>query len=647
MKPKMRCVKTSLKSITDRKTAKRINEIVHRCNRIVIVTYQFLKLYVLNTYDRTLTAPLIDVNLILNIMKTVCSNSNKRGRKVTKNKKLMDRLERFYDSNFRQLIDKKENSAHLSHIFIYLANDIVKNIENNIKLHFLKHLKNYLAYLYTFQCNDSPKDQTMKSQTKKDLNKALRMFIKYEKDDNCEINRSTMFIPYIKTTFPEHTEDSFLLDSKINPQRYLSFMIKMCKEIETYNGELVEKDQDRTHKLYSVFPLRSSIIPKYIPIDKTIILDALVGKGLSYLYSGNKTNDVYEVWKLSFKKMFKRGRKSVLRSKNYSFNKLILTDGYAVSILQIRKDLFGKRVRGSKKKKSEKYFDELKRKELRELKEYKIIGVDPGKRNIVSFMDDNKQMLRYTSLQRRFECKIKYNKQQIDTFKKFCINNDESELSNYNSKSCMLNIFTEYVKAKNRINKKLFKKYGVDVFRECKWRKYIYTQKSESKLVNNIKKKYLLNNNEKICLAYGNWSQTKQMRNYFPTPGIGMKRMLSKYFKVITIDEFKTSKLCCACNSETENFMKRSNPKPYKREQTIEVHSLLRCKNVNCNKFWDRDVNGSTNILKLAHNYLENSERLENFRREKRVNKKKNNDLFLKELKESLKEEQLSAYLDE
>ena len=623
MKPKMRCVKTSLKSITDKKTIKKINEIVNRCNRIVILTYQFLKLYVLDTYERTLTTPLIDVNLVLNIMKTVCDNPNKAGRKVTKNKELMDNLNQFYRSHFENLIDKKENNANLSHVFRYLAIDIVTNIENNIKLHFLKHLKNYLAYLYKVSDNSRSKDKTVKKQIKKAVNKALRMFIKYEKDNSYEIDKSTMFIKYIRLFFPDHTKDNFFEDLNDSPQSYLPFMIKICKEIEMYNDELKDNDQEYTHKLYSVFPLRSSIIPKYIPIDKTIILDTLMDKGISHLYSGNKSEDVYEVWKFLFKKLFRGGRKSFLRSKDYVFNGLIYTDGYSVSILQIKKSLFGKKVRKSKKKNNGSYFDDLKRKELRELKQYKIIGVDPGKRNIVTFMDDKRQMLRYTSLQRRFECKIKYNNQQLDSFKKNNINNDELELSKYNSKSCMMNIFSDYVKAKNRVNKKLFRKYSNNIFRECKWRKYIYTQKSESKLVSNIKKKYLSNNNYKLCLAYGNWSQTKQMRNYFSTPGIGMKRMLSKYFKVVTIDEFKTSKLCCACNSETENFMKRANPKPYKREQIITVHSLLRCKNVNCNKFWDRDVNGSTNILKLAQNYLENSERLDPFKRDKRIIKKK------------------------
>ena len=81
--------------------------------------------------------------------------------------------------------------------------------------------------------------------------------------------------------------------------------------------------------------------------------------------------------------------------------------------------------------------------------------------------------------------------------------------------------------------------------------------------------------------------------------------------------------------------MKRNNPKPYKRDKTITVHSLLRCKNVNCSKFWDRDVNGSTNILNLALNYLDKNERLDNFKRPKRTIK--DNKSFLLDMKNKLK----------
>jgi len=42
--------------------------------------------------------------------------------------------------------------------------------------------------------------------------------------------------------------------------------------------------------------------------------------------------------------------------------------------------------------------------------------------------------------------------------------------------------------------------------------------------------------------------------------------------------------------------LERENPKPY-RSNKKKVHGLLRCKNVKCNKYWNRDVLGSQNML--------------------------------------------------
>ena len=47
--------------------------------------------------------------------------------------------------------------------------------------------------------------------------------------------------------------------------------------------------------------------------------------------------------------------------------------------------------------------------------------------------------------------------------------------------------------------------------------------------------------------------------------------------------------------------------KPYKKGKTILVHGLLSCKN--CNAMWNRDVNSSTNIFRIAQNAIEGKER--------------------------------------
>jgi transposase len=60
--------------------------------------------------------------------------------------------------------------------------------------------------------------------------------------------------------------------------------------------------------------------------------------------------------------------------------------------------------------------------------------------------------------------------------------------------------------------------------------------------------------------------------------------------------------------------MIRKNPKPYK-EGNILVHGLLKCKI--CGSVWNRDVNASTNIYRIAKNAINKVERPEYLCREK------------------------------
>lgn len=62
------------------------------------------------------------------------------------------------------------------------------------------------------------------------------------------------------------------------------------------------------------------------------------------------------------------------------------------------------------------------------------------------------------------------------------------------------------------------------------------------------------------------------------------------------------------------------NPKPYKSGEIL-VHGLLCCKN--CKTMWNRDVNGATNIYKIAKNAILQKERPKYLCRE--GNKKEDN----------------------
>lgn len=621
---KMKTIKTSLKSLTNKNNIDKINDAVYRMNNLTFDVYNFIKMYTLYTYENCKTIPNINLDFVICCFKVVSVNSNKSGRVPTKNKQLLENLSLFYRKEFEPIQSTKTDMANLSHIIRYVATNIITNIKNNIWMNFDKYIKNLISMF---------SKRMGKIIDKKMINKITNHIIfskKLGKLPNMKItgkltlknfaNKSKnlkeniillLFDDYINSMYlPERNGKCVMADVKNNPLKYLSFAIQINREIEKYNNSLKENEQELKHKLYQNFPIQSNMVPKYIPIDTTIILDLLVDNGISQYYNKKTSNDIYGIWDFSFAGLHKQKNKKLLKNGEYRFNNLIYTDGYSVSVIQISNI----KVSDHKNRNEFPYIEELNDDELNKLNEMTCIGVDPGKRNIVTIINENKQSVKYSSQQRKVECLHKTKKKIIDSLKGKTLIEQESELNKTNSKSSVYETFRNYVSIKNKVNENGLKEfYKIEVFRKYKWKTYIQTQKSESLFVNKIKEAYS-DNNKDICLFYGNWSQPKQMANYYPTPGIRMKRMLSKHFKIVTIDEYKTSKLCVNCEHETENILYRRNPKPYKSNY-IAVHSLLCCKNINCNKLYDRDINGSSNILKLGLHYLHHKCRKNNFKR--------------------------------
>jgi len=636
---KIKCIKTSLISLATDKTFTKINDTVVKVNKIVIDAYNFIKLYTLYKYENSNILPKIDQAFILTVFKTVTFNSDNSGRKIVKNKDLLNELNDFYETNFKHLCTGKQDRKNLSHMMNYLSIDMLTNITNNIVLNFSKYIKNLLKLFYTH------KDNML---TKKELNKLSNTAtneLLYNKNKNVNytkkiddiINYSMkldniindpkkadimpfLFLDYIKTFYlPKQISPTLIDDIKNHPFNYLLFMIKINRKIEKFNDNLSIENKKDLKKLYQVLPLRTNIIPKYIPIDTTIVCDLLIDTGISEYYKGKTDKDIKNIWGLCFPNLFSKNNRHLIKNKTHKFDNLIYTDGVGVSIIQISNLIITKKDKfiAKKQKKNKKefcYIDELNDDELKEINDnYNHLGVDPGKRKIVQMINDDGKKLSYSALQRRHECLHKANKKKIDAIKTEYIIRKESEISKTNSKSSFVKSFSEYLTVKYRVNSELFNFYQAELFRKLKWKSYIQTQKSEMAFVNLVRKTFE-SNGKKVCLMYGNWSQTKQQANYFPTPGVRYKRLLGRYFRILSIDEFRTSMLCYSCESETEKSISIKNPRPYK-DNIVQVHSLLHCKNVNCNKFWDRDVNGSLNILKLAKHYIAHKTRKYNFNR--------------------------------
>ena len=251
------------------------------------------------------------------------------------------------------------------------------------------------------------------------------------------------------------------------------------------------------------------------------------------------------------------------------------------------------------------YIDEVDKKELIG----KNIYIDPGKRDLLSIIDDDGKRFTYSNKQRVKETKrLKYQqliKNLRDTLGTCEI---ENTLSIYNSKTCNIKKFKKYIKEKNKVNDKLFKLYEDKKFRQYKWYAYINKKRVEDNMNNLIKKKYGKNLN----LIYGDWGVTKQMRNFISTPNLGVKRKLAEKFNVYNIDEYRTSCLYHKTEEKGNNFYITD-----KINKKRKLHSVLtfkmettenECKKTRIDCI-NRDYNGCLNIRKIFHSYIKNETR--------------------------------------
>ena len=558
-----------------------INHLVFEMNDLIIHTYQFIRLYVLDKYTKNQSLPTIDETFILYCIKSLGVRDN-RG-KTGKDTELLGALDAFYKTEYQPLLNhEKTNLKNTTFLLPYLATQIHTSLHNNFQEHFIQHFLRFI----NITTNEITEDKATLFQFKKhifDLNETDEMFNEWKNT-------------HLSNILPTEIKKSVHYDVKVRPFEYLKGML--------YMNSILEKQE---HKLFQPLPLRNNIIPKHIIIDTASLINLFcpekdkdgnkVKKG--ELLSNVKENQ-NEVW-CNFLDL----KNKIFKNKYYQFHNQIQTDGISCCLVFIRKDLKDKKWGSRIPVLQEQDFyniEDLSKEQLDTLKERNIVGCDPGKRSLVYMMDKNGNKLQYTAPQRKRESKTKTNQRiLLLERKRNGIIEKETQLSFQNSKSVDYTKFKLYLIEKNKLNKETTEFYKKEVWRKMKFRQYSYGKKSMDTFLNKIRETF----GENILIGYGNWSRSTQMKHFMPTMNKGLRKLIHKKYDTITINECNTSKKCCDCNKDLEY---------YKDKEGKKVFRLLKCSNcVSCeNKkivFRTRDANSSINIMKLTSCWIEKQER--------------------------------------
>ena len=628
---KYRCIKLPIQKIIKSDlpidVLERINDAVSRTNTITTNSYFLLRLWVLQKYHNNQEIPIITEDTIRMSMKSLVKAS--AGPKPKGNNLAL--LQEF--QNISNSIFTIQDGKNLSAILDYYATTMITAIENNIKMHFIDYIKRFVNSYFKNIYQNELQNKEFKKQFYKELQQVKNDIINDAEILTCDEKYHNWLNDNRYKIVPENYDTSYFYDIKVNPQKYLKHMIFMNLQLEEMNT-----------KMFQFFPLQTHLIPRHIQIDTKSLVELLIDTDKKQYFDNIETNKE-KLWNTFFK---------LHHMNKYVFDYTIITDGYSVSLRflhtdfvneeRIKKDKMKngkklmkglteeekeikkqeKQVQQNKLKEENRKRRELQKKETKkkvlhefpyidevsnEFLDGKHLFIDPGKRTLLQMMDDDGNYFSYTNKQRIKETKrIKYSSLLKNYKDKQHITEIENTLSLFNSKTCDIEKFKEYIKEKLKVNYAIATLYQDEKFRKYKWYSYINTKRTEDNMLNKIENKY----GKDIKIIIGDWSIGKQMRNFISTPNLAIKRKLNTRFEVYNIDEFRTSCL----NYKTEELCNNLYL-PDKRNIERKIHSILTFKMENKRKGCiNRDKNGCKNIQKVFNHYIETGERPEKYKRD-------------------------------
>lgn len=548
----------------------------------------------------------------------------------------------------------------LSHVIAYSIETLLTAYETNVTTHFTKYPKRWIL------CDLLSKNVEM--DTAKNLAFQIANHFLYDAPlDNLPEGVTVDHVNNYGFLFPPKMTVKKLprcWDLKVHPWIYLYKMVQINQSLETDFPTVDPKYR----KLLNPLPFHSSFVPMHIRLDTSGLSQLLMTQEkIQAFKSLYETEHLGETLNMktkgdmlsSFEKLLGRPpyssqeageyatdmwafltnlktcrhwvelngtvRKNDPKQVEWIFDNAVVTDGVSISFQVIDKSHFGRKVLRGRKKVGERAADGDKSPEFEaletlsqvQLKGSKVLGCDPGKKDILA-ITDGCTTLCYTKGQRDQDTfKIPRTQETIRRKRKTGVETYETQVLNrYQKRSCHPEVFKRYACLRKRKEEDFLKTYRHPVFRQFKFTAHCKTKSSEHRCVDRVFKTFSKASEEsKPCMSpvmkenasktvgsfsdlligWGNWGRSPNvLKGSGPTPGIGIRRRFSSFFKTATVNEYLTSQTCPCCQGQ--KCLKKV--KLEKNGDSVKRHHLLRCTNESCkSRWWNRNVAASFNIL--------------------------------------------------
>lgn len=607
--PNFKTVKVPLKKILKHyKTIHpRFENAILRVNKFATLGYEFVKLYNLTKFENGEELPKINKSFITKIFSLIGQRSSKGRKCSTKN----DDLTMFYNDIFSKIYPDKINFTHLSYVLPVLSDEMVRCFETNLKTHFMKYLNRYINLIIRKPLIDNVKSSNLSREERRPLYQEINKKIRNIKDDlvNMKYDKSDpehhqWITEQINLLFPHKITKNLFYDIKVHPQKYTKTSIIINQKIEELGM-----------RPYQVFCQRSNLVPKSITLNTSGVIEVINDKKKEiYRYGYSQMNNNAKRYQNhTWKEILKLENKQIFNHKDYVFYNQIQTDGISANILFIRKEFYTKKYGQKLPDYDEeeylqiKSLDKLTTKECSDYKSKTLIGCDPGKKSIITMVNEKGEYYSYSNCRRRVETYTKRSNQIVLQEKQDNgIIKLEAEMSGYNKRTLTSNKYIECLKQKHDNLEELQNFYENPLFRNIKLRRYCRTKSSEDRMLNEIEKQY----GKDILIGLGDWSlkTSHQMKGCIPTPNKGIVKILKKRFQVVGVDEFRTSKLYYK-----DTTKELTNLKVKRGKRSRSIHTLLTLTRNPNGVIVNRDSNASQNILHILKEYLYNKKRPREF----------------------------------
>ena len=629
--------------VKEQATCNILEDIIIRTSKIVKHFYYFIKLYTIDSFKNNRTNICFDKNNIRYIFTLISTIKSTLSTKYE-----YESIKKFNDEIFSKINIEKISRDGLTNILAYESDIIITCIENNIKNNFIRHFNRYINIVFDIKNKLlTVIDIEQKKLLWTDLRKIKNDILSF-KEFTSDARYHNFIKKQQKYLFNNANNDAILYDVKKNPQKYLYTFYKILIKFESLNKKM--NDTEKQIKMFSMLPLRTSLIPKHITIDSEILIQNFKSKIKDNLYKFPEEIKNIETLRLNFTKhqdilweIFFNIDKKI--NKNYQFDYLLKTDNNACSLqfavkTDVKKQRFKKginkklddktKAKNIKGHKDVEYINDQLLKNRFALNNKKIVCIDPNKGDLIysgSYINGKFVSFRYTNNQRRKEKKTKKYaiiRNNISTNKKITIDNNlvsikkfETEKTKYKVKEMNIDKIKTNIEEMEKIDKIISEHYETPIFRKLNMNSYINTQRSETRMINNFRKT-MGSEKDTVVIIGDNGLKDVVIKGLESTLSKSIINIFKRNnYTTYIIDEFRTSMLCNGCENKLSKFLDVKSKKPWSNGKIYKSYGILRCQSSTqtCNVIHNRDKNAVKNMLKLTLSYQTSGKRLQKYSR--------------------------------